>query len=100
MNAENRVARALKSFGIIVGIVGGIAGLIILIYAATDFHDELIGIGIISIIISVLGGGLYYAFGEVVQLLANIEQTTQNSSGITQSIIDELPPVDNEIPSL
>jgi tetratricopeptide (TPR) repeat protein len=74
---ENSVAKALKTIGVVVGIIGLIGGIIIAVtlkdYAFVAFLSVLIGCGISAL--------LLYAFGEVIDLLEGVKN---NTSGVTK----------------
>lgn len=80
----NTVAKIIKVIAIISGVIGAIYGF----YAIDGLNADEWGFAII--IISVITAVFMYGFGEVIQLLSNINNNTRKSNNIT----------DNEIPKL
>lgn len=78
----NTVSKIIKIISIIAGIIGVIYGF----YAIDNFNaDEW---GFIMIIISIVTAVFMYGFGEVIQLLENINNNTKKASNISN---DEIP---------
>ena len=80
----NTVAKIIKVVSIIFGVIGAIYGF----YAIDGLHADQWGFAIM--ILSVITAVFMYGFGEVIQLLSDINNNTRKSNNIT----------DNEIPKL
>ena len=80
----NTVAKTIKIISIISGIIGVIYGF----YSLDKLNaDEW---GFIMIIVSVVTAIFMYGFGEVIQLLENINSNTKKSNNISNSEIPKL----------
>ena len=88
MGSENKVARILKTYGILNGICALIIGIIMM----SDYDGF---IGIIVFAAGLVASFLIYAFGEVVQLLHDIRRNTAVSVEIQNSNSG-----DNELPDI
>ena len=80
----NTIAKIIKVISIIFGVIGAIYGF----YAIDGLNADEWGFAIM--IISIITAVFMYGFGEVIQLLSDINNNTRKSNNIT----------DNEIPKL
>ncbi len=70
----NKVAKIIK----IIAIIGAVAGIMLGLTLVEDLEGLSIGIMVVSIILAVF----VYALGEIIQKLQNIEDNTKNNGGI------------------